>query len=78
MYLRWWELHHGYYGVILIAFGLWTMIASGIWQGELIGAVLFALGAWCLLDDIYQHHRQVKERDPLYHSPLHNAFSFLY
>ena len=56
----------------------WTMIASGIWQGELIGAVLFALGAWCLLDDIYQHHRQVKERDPLYHSPLHNAFSFLY
>jgi len=78
MYLGWCERHHGYYGLILIALSSWLMIATDVWQGVLMGAILFGLGMWCLIDDIYQHHRQVKERSPLYYSPLHNAFRFLY
>jgi hypothetical protein len=69
MRLNWFELHHGYYGVILMAIPLFFEL-------QYMAIPLFLVGLYLLIDDIYQHHRQVNETH--YHSPVHNAFRFLY
>lgn len=73
--LNWFELHHGYYGIALVLIALVMAFMSEIW-GFYSEAYVFAVGVYLLIDDIYQHHRQVDE--PSYHSPVHNAFRFLY
>jgi len=66
MRLNWFSVHHLYLGIAL-------MFA---W---LIHPILSVIGLYIALDDIYQHHRQVKEYDPCYHSPLHNLYGkYLY
>ena len=74
LYLDWWELHHGYYGIVLIALGIALLSLGFMWAG----IVSLAFGVWYLVDDIYQHWRQVKEQNPLYHSPVHNMARPIY
>ena len=65
MRLNWLEAHHGYLGIIL-------MLSSFILTLPLFWSILiFTIGIYLLIDDIYQHHRQVIEFDPCYHSPVH-------
>jgi hypothetical protein len=61
MRLRWLETHHLYYGLIL-------MLLSPL---SPYMAVILVVGLYLSLDDLYQHHRQVKEYSPCYHSPVH-------
>jgi hypothetical protein len=64
--LKWKQTHHGYYGIILML-------------GGFLHPILFVLGAYIASDDIWQHHKQVKEYNPCYHSPLHNLYGkYLY
>ena len=61
------ETHHGYYGLALMVWGAWWMLLANWW-----GIPIFTLGAYLLWDDfILQHHRQVFEFNPCYHSPVH-------
>jgi len=61
------EAHHFYWGVILlvIAFILTFIEAIPIWIIYSLDVIAFAL----IIDDIYQHIRQRKDR--AYHSPIH-------
>ena len=63
MRLNWLQLHHLYYGIALMVGALFTPTAFAI--------PLFRLGVYIAGDDIYQHHRQVFEFNPCYHSPIH-------
>ena len=66
MILRWTKgVHHAYYGLGLLALALYF----NSWT-------LYVIGAWLLVDDVYQHRRQVKE--PSYHSPIHRWTAGLY
>ena len=74
MRVDWLELHHGYYGIIMALIAWKGLSSQNNWiRGGSI--ILMACGLY-LLDDTYQHHRQVWE--PSYTSPVHNAFRFLY
>ena len=69
--LNWFEPHHLYWGLIFAGLSLlmplWALIPC------------LALGLYVAGDDIYQHHRQVVEYDPCYHSPVHNFYGkYLY
>jgi len=65
------EVHHGYYPFVLIPFGLWLM-TSDIFAMILLGEIIILLGLYLFRDDwVVQHHRQVYEFEPLYHSPVH-------
>jgi|APSaa5957512622_1039677.scaffolds.fasta_scaffold111191_3 hypothetical protein len=59
--LNWRETHHGYYGAFL-------MLISPLCPYT---AVILAIGLYLLGDDTFQHHVQVKEYSPCYHSPVH-------
>lgn len=63
-------IHHLYFGVILMALGYFL---SSEWSYSL---VIYLLGVWLFLDDLYQHRRQVKE--PSYHSPIHRFYGLFY
>ena len=63
MRLKWAETHHGYYGIALM---VWS---AGWLLPGIFGAIVFLIGLYLFLDDVYQHHRQVE--DPKYHSPVH-------
>ena len=71
MVFNWKEVHHLYYGVILIILGiiLWCLL-SGLWT--LITFPFFFFGVWFAADDIYQHVRQIWQ--PEYQSSLHRWF----
>lgn len=77
MRLNWFETHHGYYGLVMIALGVpcvanWLTHPLLHFAGIFLGILLIAVG-WILFHDdfIDQHHRQVMEYDPLYHSEIH-------
>jgi len=57
------EVHHGYLGIILMVLSL----LMPLWAAM----PTFILGLYLLIDDCYQHARQVKEFNPCYHSPVH-------
>ena len=63
-------IHHLYIGLVLMAVGYF---ASTYWSHSL---VVYVIGAWLVLDDLYQHRRQVKE--PSYHSPVHRFYGLFY
>ena len=71
MRINWAESHHLYWSLILMAL-------AGPWMRSddlvvfCIAYALEALGLAVAVDDVYQHHRQVK--DPAYHSPVHNWY----
>jgi len=78
MRLKWLEPHHLYIGLGLLIVSLLGIVSS-LQLGGPLGAVLFVihvwnalLGAYITIDDIYQHHEQVKR--PQYHSPVHNWY----
>jgi hypothetical protein len=75
MRLNWIELHHGYYGLFLMLLAYLMEAKSDLWNIYSI-LYVFIIGVYLLIDDIYQHHKQVD--NPSYHSPVHNAFRFLY
>ena len=83
MRLHWMEAHHLYWGILgalvswsgvvsstalywLLEGNTLQIIASGLIMLQFIAMYIWIYVA---LDDIYQHHRQVKE--PQYHSPVH-------
>ena len=69
--LKWWETHHGYYGMVLMLYGAYLMIWGDFWA-KIAGVFIFAFGEWLFLDDTDQHHRQVD--NPGYHSPIHKWY----
>jgi len=70
MRLNWLQTHHLYWGLILMALaGYWAL--SDSLQVFGVAYALFALGLYVALDDIFQHHKQVTEFNPCYHSPVH-------
>ncbi len=66
MRLNWGEIHHLYYGLVLMVVALFM---SSIYMA----IPVFIIGALLSIDDLYQHHRQVDE--PWYHSPVHNWYA---
>jgi len=88
MRANWKEPHHLYWGFLGVLLSLWGIhscfvlneLTSGIlaqfkWVAPmLIGIEVVAGWIWFYVfcDDVYQHHRQVKE--PSYHSPVHNWY----
>lgn len=74
MRLCWRETHHGYYGMALMLYGLYLLIWGGS-VATIAGGIVFLFGAYLFWDDfILQHHRQVTEFNPCYHSPVHNWY----
>jgi len=72
--LRWSKgVHHAYYGLALLGLALCLTQTS---IGFCVIWTVYAIGAWLLVDDVYQHRRQVKE--PSYHSPIHRWTAGLY
>lgn len=71
--MRWAETHHLYWGIIATYIG-WLVLNSNIVLVPVFGFYILMLGIWTAIDDLYQHHRQVKEYSPLYHSPIHNWY----
>ena len=71
MVFNWKEVHHLYYGIVLLIVGavLWHLL-SGWWL--LVTAPCFVFGVWFSGDDLYQHVRQIKQ--PEYASSLHRWF----
>jgi len=69
--MEFFEWHHLYLGIVMLIAGIVLLVLSQ-W---LLGAVLCALGLILIIDDLYQHHRQVDE--PFYHSPLHQLYGKL-
>ena len=65
-------VHHLYYGLALLALALYGGIK---WDLPLLVWGLYGIGVYLTLDDLYQHHRQV--RDPYYRSPVHNLVHYL-
>ena len=61
--VRFW--HHGYVGILLALIGH----VGGWW-------VLAVLGWLALLDDLYQHWRQITT--PAYRSPGHQMYAYFY
>ena len=67
--------HHGYYFAFLVPFGMWLMSTLLI-PVIMLGEVLILAVVYLFVDDwIDQHHKQVYQFKPLYHSPAHNFFS---
>ena len=62
MRLKWLQGHHLYIGIGIMILALYTPFPLPI----------ALLGAYISGDDVFQHHRQVKE--PSYHSPLHRFY----
>lgn len=59
--------HHMYIGWVLLLPGF-LLIWSHLWLS--IG--LLVISFWLMVDDIYQHIRQLSEPD--YHSPIHRFY----
>ena len=70
--LRWEprQAHHMYWGAILVILGIVSPICMDI--PPICVVLLCVIGVALVLDDIYQHWRQVKE--PEYHSPVHRLY----
>jgi len=66
-------IHHAYYGLGLLALALYGGIK---WDSPMLVWGLYGIGAILLVDDVYQHRRQVRE--PKYQSPVHRWTAFLY
>ena len=82
MRANWKEAHHLYWGILGVLMSWWGVV-SCLQLNELLGGILAPILVaievvagliwfYVALDDIYQHHRQVKE--PRYHSPVHNWY----
>ena len=72
------ETHHGYYTFVLVPVG-WWLVSYDSTLSKVTGMILVAFGIWCFVDDWYdQHHKQVLQFNPLYHSFLHNQFARIY
>lgn len=71
LWIDWFEWHHLYLGLMMLAAGI-ALILSGKW---ILGGILALIGLILVMDDIYQHHRQVKDRN--YHSILHVLYGKL-
>jgi len=70
MRLRWLEVHHLYIGIALVLLSLLGLFSDSL--GVFIPSyIVFWLGVYLIVDDLYQHNRQVKEFNPCYHSPVH-------
>lgn len=76
------EPHHLYWGILLLPVSYWGLVSS-IALNELVGGILapilvsmqvlnILVAVVLIVDDIYQHRRQVFE--PSYHSPVHLAY----
>jgi hypothetical protein len=71
--MRWQPLsvHHFWWGWLLMApASHWTR--SDDLLVYCVAYAVFCLGGYITLDDVYQHHRNVKH--PEYHSPIHNFY----
>jgi len=73
MRLNWAESHHLYWGLGAMAIGAWLLSVSII-----AGSIVFLTGLWWALDDLYQHHTQVYQYSPLYHSLVHRLYGKIY
>ena len=71
--LRWnpREAHHLYWGLICVFVALVASFFAPLWAFWIIWPV-YIIGVLMILDDLYQHMRQVKEPD--YHSPIHQIY----
>lgn len=55
-----WELHHGYYGLILMLVGFITIFDLWPWYiwiitPEWVTYICLFMGLWLFADDVYQH-----------------------
>lgn len=67
--IKWCEAHHLYVGAYMVGLGV-DLLAAGdfvTWAGILVG-----VGLVLIVDDLYQHHRQV--RQPEFESILTSLF----
>jgi hypothetical protein len=60
------ELHHEYVGALLVVIGCFL----ALWVA--------AIGLALMIDDAYQHYRQVFGEEPLYQSRLHQLYGWFY
>jgi hypothetical protein len=67
--INWREAHHGYIGLYLAALGLHLAAMD---RHPVIGGIEISIGMILIIDDLYQHRRQVA--DPLFESILTLAF----
>ena len=84
------HLYWGLIGMLIYGYGLYESIKlllfgiehqlmfdiSLAWALILMFSVLFAVSTYVAGDDVYQHRRQVKENNPLYHSPVHYFYRY--
>jgi len=61
------EIHHFYWGIILLVIGFIL-----IFYAPVFGIILSILGLILVIDDEYQHYRQ--RRQPEYRSPIHRLY----
>ena len=66
--ITWLQPHHLYAGILLMALAFWI--------GGNLGGMIFLIGLYLAIDDLYQHWRQVKQPD--YQSPIHRLFVWLW
>jgi hypothetical protein len=71
--IKWAEAHHLYIGLLLFIGGPVGVVLG---LDEMLGFIIAMLGFWLIMDDLYQHWRQMFQ--PGYRSWCHRLFQWLW